>query len=168
MFYSANSYLVREGGPVEEMLIVTRGKLISVSCEIESHGNYNSCYLEEGDMCGELLFGIMNQNSGSRLPTSARTVMTLTDVEGFILLPDDLKFVASHINHVQLMRFGHVFRQGLETRVAFEVFFPTINKTSNFPFVLVSGSAHSHGDDGEHASYRQHGGHIAKGSFVRS
>ncbi|CAA7057787.1 unnamed protein product [Microthlaspi erraticum] len=117
VFYSANSYIVRQGDPVEEMLIITRGKLIS---KTESLVNNNYCYLREGDMCGELLFDIMHPHSGSRLPTSTRTVVTLTDVEGFIFLPDDLKFVASHFNHVQIMRFKHMFRQGLETRVAFE------------------------------------------------
>jgi len=96
VFYSANSFIVREGHPVEEMLIVTRGKLKSTTGSNEMVGD---------NICGELLF------NGSRLPTSTRTVMTQTEVEGFILLPDDIKFIASHLNVFQRQKLQRTFRQ---------------------------------------------------------
>ncbi|CAH2057736.1 unnamed protein product [Thlaspi arvense] len=106
VFYSANSYIVRQGDPVEEILIVTKGKLISST---ESHGWFNAVLLGAGDICGEQLFLILDPHTGSRLPRSNRTVKTHTDVEGFILLPDDVKFVASHFNRSQNMRLKHMF-----------------------------------------------------------
>ncbi|XP_010506649.1 PREDICTED: probable cyclic nucleotide-gated ion channel 12 [Camelina sativa] len=104
VFYSAHSYIVREGDPVEEMLIVTRGKLRSTTGPHGLGGHYICCNLKAGDICGELLF------NGSRLPTSTRTIMTLTQVEGFVLLPDDVKFVASHLNLFQRQKLKQTFR----------------------------------------------------------
>nr|AAD23055.1 putative cyclic nucleotide-regulated ion channel protein [Arabidopsis thaliana] len=104
VFYLANSFIVREGHPVEEMLIVTRGKLKSTTGSHEMGVRNNCCDLQDGDICGELLF------NGSRLPTSTRTVMTLTEVEGFILLPDDIKFIASHLNVFQRQKLQRTFR----------------------------------------------------------
>ncbi|KAJ4885066.1 putative cyclic nucleotide-gated ion channel 12 [Raphanus sativus] len=134
VFYSANSYIVREGHPVEEMLIVTRGNLRSTS---ESSEYYYSI-LKAGDICGDLLLWVLDPRPSPRLPTSTRTVMTLTDVEGFTLLPDDLKFVASHFNRLNNANSG-----------------------------TCSGSIQSVGDYGEHATYKQLGGYIRKGSFMR-
>ncbi|EFH62754.1 hypothetical protein ARALYDRAFT_315184 [Arabidopsis lyrata subsp. lyrata] len=113
VFYSANSYIVREGHPVEEMLIVTRGNLKSTTGSHEIGGRYNCCYLQAGDIYGELLF------NGSRLPTSTRTIMTLTEVEGFILLPDDVNFIASHLNAFQRQKLKQTFRQKWRSWAAF-------------------------------------------------
>ncbi|VVB03504.1 unnamed protein product [Arabis nemorensis] len=104
VIYTANSYIVREGDPIEEMLIVTKGNLKSMT------GYYDSSNLQAGDICGDLLFWILDPHSSSRLPTSNRTIVTLTDVEGFILLPDDLKFVASHFNRFHSKKLKHMFR----------------------------------------------------------
>ncbi|EOA29271.1 hypothetical protein CARUB_v10025546mg, partial [Capsella rubella] len=87
VFYSANSYIVKEGDPVDEMLIVTKGVLKSTTGSRVIDDNYN---------CSSL--------------GADRTVMTHTDVEGFILLPDDVKFVASHISRFQSMKFKHMLR----------------------------------------------------------
>ncbi|EFH56500.1 hypothetical protein ARALYDRAFT_904099 [Arabidopsis lyrata subsp. lyrata] len=132
VFYSADSYIVREGHPVEEMLIVTRAMLESSttgSHEIGGRG-YNCCFLEAGDICGELLF------NGSRLPTSTRTVMTMTEVEGFILLPDDVNFIASHLNVFQRQKLQQTFRQ-VSNQSSTRDFFTTLNKLqdSNSPFL---------------------------------
>uniref|UniRef100_A0A1J3JWY9 Putative cyclic nucleotide-gated ion channel 12 n=1 Tax=Noccaea caerulescens TaxID=107243 RepID=A0A1J3JWY9_NOCCA len=111
VFYSANDYIVREGDPVGEMLIVTRGNLKSMSICSETSGYYyDVSYLQEGDVCGDLLFWVLDPHPSSSLPISNRTVLTLTDVEGFILLPDDLKFLASHLNRFHGTRLIHMFR----------------------------------------------------------
>ncbi|VVB03505.1 unnamed protein product [Arabis nemorensis] len=110
VFYSANSFIVKEGAPVEEMLIVTRGKLESVTGFSEINGYYDSFYLGPGDICGDLLNWVLDPHLSSRLPTSNRTIVTLTDVEGFVLLPDDFKFVASYINSSDNKKFKHIFR----------------------------------------------------------
>ncbi|EFH70886.1 hypothetical protein ARALYDRAFT_892778 [Arabidopsis lyrata subsp. lyrata] len=112
VFYSADSYIVKEGDPLEEMLIITKGKLKSTT---RSHEIGEE--LKAGDICGQLLF------NSSCLPTSTRTIITLTEVEGFTLSPDDVKFVASHFNHLQSVIHKQMSRQGLETEVGFKVFF---------------------------------------------
>ncbi|XP_020868303.1 probable cyclic nucleotide-gated ion channel 12, partial [Arabidopsis lyrata subsp. lyrata] len=111
VFYSADSYIVKEGDPLEEMLIITKGKLKSTT---RSHEIGEE--LKAGDICGQLLF------NSSCLPTSTRTIITLTEVEGFTLSPDDVKFVASHFNHLQSVIHKQMSRQGLETEVGFKVF----------------------------------------------
>ncbi|ESQ28594.1 hypothetical protein EUTSA_v10018258mg [Eutrema salsugineum] len=109
-FYSANSYIVRDGDPIGEMLIVTRGRLKSISGSSEITGYYDSSYLQAGDIFGDLLFWVLDPHPSSGLPTSNRTILTMTDVEGFILLPDDLKFVASHFNRFHSTKLKHMFR----------------------------------------------------------
>ncbi|XP_013698228.1 probable cyclic nucleotide-gated ion channel 12 isoform X2 [Brassica napus] len=79
VFYSANSYIVKEGDPVAEMLIITKGSLKSMIGFSDITGYYDSSYLQ-------------------------------ADVEGFILLHDDLKFVASHFNRSHSSRLRHMFR----------------------------------------------------------
>ncbi|KAL1191634.1 putative cyclic nucleotide-gated ion channel 12 [Cardamine amara subsp. amara] len=116
------------------MLIVTRGNLKSTSGSHGLGGDYNCCYLTTGDICGELLF------CGSRLPTSERSVMTLTQVEGFTLLPDDFKFVVSHLNQLQIRKLKRTLRYNI----------------------------HINGDHGLLSSYRRHGEDIAKGSVLTS
>ncbi|CAL9238628.1 unnamed protein product [Arabidopsis halleri] len=112
VFYSADSYIVKEGDPVEEMLIITKGKLKSTT---RSHEIGEE--LKAGDICGERLF------NSSCLPTSTKTIITLTNVEGFTISHDDFKFVDSHFNHLQSVIHKQMSRQGLETEVGFEVFF---------------------------------------------
>ncbi|CAH2065620.1 unnamed protein product [Thlaspi arvense] len=111
VFYSANSYIVREGEPIGEMLIVTRGELKSMTASSrEISGYYDSSDLKAGDICGDLLFWLLHQHHSSGLPTSNRTILTVTNVEGFIHLPDDLKFVASHFNRFHSSRLKQMFK----------------------------------------------------------
>ncbi|KAL0741084.1 hypothetical protein Bca4012_082597 [Brassica carinata] len=110
VFYSANSYIVKEGDPVAEMLIITKGSLKSMIGSSDITGYYDASFLQAGDICGDLLFWVLDPHSSSSLPTSDRTVLTLTDVEGFILLHDDLKFVASHFNRFHSSRLKYMFR----------------------------------------------------------
>ncbi|KAL0412212.1 UNVERIFIED_CONTAM: Cyclic nucleotide-gated ion channel 1 [Sesamum latifolium] len=68
VLYTENSFIVREGDPVDEMLFIMR----------------------------ELLTWALDPNSSSSLPISTRTVQAVKDVEAFCLMPDDLKI--SHKN----------------------------------------------------------------------
>ncbi|KAH0874067.1 hypothetical protein HID58_071429 [Brassica napus] len=70
----------------------------------------NSYIVRKGDICGDLLFWVLDPHPSSRVPSSVRTVITVTDVEGFILLPDDVKFVASHLNRLHSVKLKHMFR----------------------------------------------------------
>ncbi|CAN8286089.1 unnamed protein product [Cochlearia groenlandica] len=106
VFYSANTYIVREGDPVVELLIVTRGNLKSLT----GSGYYDSYDLSEGDICGDLLFSILDPHPSSSLLTSNRTILTKTEVEGFVLLPDDIKFVASRLNRLHSKKLKRMFR----------------------------------------------------------
>ncbi|KFK37411.1 hypothetical protein AALP_AA4G253500 [Arabis alpina] len=86
VFYSASSSIMKEGAPVEEMLIVTKGQLKG------STSSGETLDLGEGAICGDhLLSWVLDPHSSSRLPTSDRTIRTVSNVEGFIFLPDDLK-----------------------------------------------------------------------------
>ncbi|TKY64065.1 Cyclic nucleotide-gated ion channel 1 [Spatholobus suberectus] len=112
VLYTAKSYIVREGDPVDEMLFIMRGKLATATTNGGRTGFFNSSEIKAGDFCGEeLLTWALDPNSTSNLPISTRTVETISEVEAFALLPDDLKSVASQfrrlINSKQLQ---HTFR----------------------------------------------------------
>lgn len=55
VLYTEDSYIVREGDPVDEMLFVMRGKLLTVTTNGGRTGFFNSDYLKAGDFCGEEL-----------------------------------------------------------------------------------------------------------------
>ncbi|KAL1191630.1 putative cyclic nucleotide-gated ion channel 6 [Cardamine amara subsp. amara] len=97
------------------MLIVLKGKLTCIT----KYGDHNeTSILTEGDVCGDqLLSWILNPTPNSpHHPTSNRTITTYTDVEGFILSPDDLKFVASHLDRDQAVKIKELFRSLSEQR----------------------------------------------------
>ena len=83
VLYIENSCIVREGDPVDEMLFV---------------------------MHGELLTWALDPNLSSTLPISTRTVKPLTDVEAFALKAEHLRFVASQFRRMHSRRFQHTFR----------------------------------------------------------
>ncbi|XP_058740648.1 cyclic nucleotide-gated ion channel 1-like [Vicia villosa] len=112
VLYTEKSCIVREEDPVDEMLFIMRGKVATMTTNGGRTGFFNSLFLNPGDFCGEeLLTWALDPNSSSNLPTSTRTVETISEVEGFALMADDLKFVASQfrrlINSKQLQ---HTFR----------------------------------------------------------
>ncbi|KAL3574820.1 hypothetical protein D5086_022921 [Populus alba] len=101
VLYTEESYIVREGDPVDEMLFVMRGKLLTITTNGGRTGFFNSEYLKAGDFCGEeLLTWALDPHSSSNLPISTRTVRTITEVEAFALMADDLKFVASQFRRL--------------------------------------------------------------------
>lgn len=111
VLYTENSYIVREGDPVDEMLFVMRGKLLTVTTNGGRTGFFNSDYLKAGDFCGEeLLTWALDPHTSSNLPISTRTVEALEEVEAFALMADDLKFVASQFRRLHSKQLRHTFR----------------------------------------------------------
>lgn len=111
VLYTENSYVVREGDPVTEMLFIMRGNLLTMTTNGGRTGFFNSVFLNEGDFCGEeLLTWALDPRSSSNLPISTRTVQSRTEVEAFALMPDDLKFVASQFRRLNSKQLRHAFR----------------------------------------------------------
>lgn len=105
------SYIVREGDPVDEMLFIIRGQMESSTTNGGRSGFFNSITLRPGDFCGEeLLTWALVPNSSLNLPSSTRTVKTLTEVEAFALRAEDLKFVAMQFKRLHSMKLQHAFR----------------------------------------------------------
>ncbi|CAH1439553.1 unnamed protein product [Lactuca virosa] len=79
--YTHNSYLIREGDPVNEMLFIIRGCLDSETTD----GLFNSGFLKEGDFCGaELLIWAVDPESGANHPSSTRTLKAMADLGGIL------------------------------------------------------------------------------------
>lgn len=111
VLYTEDSFIVREGDPVDEMLFIMRGKLFTVTTNGGRTGFFNSEYLKAGDFCGEeLLTWALDPHSSSNLPISTRTVQALSEVEAFALMADDLKFVASQFRRLHSKQLRHTFR----------------------------------------------------------
>ncbi|XP_059637734.1 probable cyclic nucleotide-gated ion channel 5 isoform X2 [Cornus florida] len=109
--YTENTYIVREGDPVDEMLFIIRGRLESVTTDGGRSGFFNRSLLKEGDFCGEeLLTWALDPKSGANLPSSTRTVKALTEVEAFALIAEELKFVASQFRRLHSRQVQHTFR----------------------------------------------------------
>ncbi|KAL2500036.1 putative cyclic nucleotide-gated ion channel 18 [Abeliophyllum distichum] len=105
------SYIVREGDPVNEMLFIIRGQLESSTTNGGRTGFFNSITLRPGDFCGEeLLTWALVPNSTLNLPSSTRTVRTLTEVEAFTLRAEDLKFFAFQFKRLHSKKLQHAFR----------------------------------------------------------
>lgn len=111
VLYTKFSCIVREGDPVNEMLFIMRGKLESMTTNGGRTGFFNSDILKAGDFCGEeLLTWALDPYSSSSLPISTRTVKTLSEVEAFALMADDLKFVATQFRRLHSKQLQHSFR----------------------------------------------------------
>ncbi|XP_058743880.1 cyclic nucleotide-gated ion channel 1-like [Vicia villosa] len=106
VLYTEKSYVVREGDPVDEMLFIMRGKLATTT------GIFNSWELKSGDFCGEeLLTWAWDPTTSSNLPISTSTVETLSDVEAFAIMPDDLKILAFQFRRlISRKQIQHNFR----------------------------------------------------------
>ncbi|KAJ8504218.1 hypothetical protein OPV22_005104 [Ensete ventricosum] len=109
--YIENTYILREGDPVDEMLFIIRGRLESITTDGGRSGFFNRIFLKERDFCGEeLLTWALDPKSGGNLPTSTRTVKALKEVEAFALNADELKFVASQFRRLHSRQVQHTFR----------------------------------------------------------
>ncbi|KAJ1278823.1 hypothetical protein BS78_04G108400 [Paspalum vaginatum] len=111
MLHTEGSRIIREGDPVKEMLFIMRGTLESTTTNGGQAGFFNSNVLRGGDFCGEeLLTWALDPTSGSSLPSSTRTVKTLSEVEGFALRADRLKYVATQYRRLHSKQLRHTFR----------------------------------------------------------
>ncbi|WOK94027.1 putative cyclic nucleotide-gated ion channel 5 [Canna indica] len=109
--FTENTYILREGDPVDEMLFIIRGRLESITTDGGRSGFFNRSFLKERDFCGEeLLTWALDPKSGGNLPTSTRTVKALKEVEAFALNADELKFVASQFRRLHSRQVQHTFR----------------------------------------------------------
>ncbi|MCD7453076.1 hypothetical protein HAX54_019508 [Datura stramonium] len=105
------TYIVREGDPVNEMLFIIRGQLESSTTNGGRSGFFNSITLSSGDFCGEeLLTWALVPNPNLNLPSSTRTVKCLTEVEAFALRAEKLKFVANQFRRLHSKKLQHAFR----------------------------------------------------------
>lgn len=160
--FTENSFIIREGDPVSEMLFLMRGTLLTMTTNGGRTGFFNSASLKAGDFCGEeLLTWALDPHSSTTLPSSTRTVKAVIDVEAFALTADDLKFVAAQFRRLHSKQIRHTFRYvhkflfNFRTLVLTSVLEKAI---SNFNVLwAVSGSIHSIGGHGQPASYKQHG-----------
>ncbi|XP_006647126.1 cyclic nucleotide-gated ion channel 1 [Oryza brachyantha] len=111
ILYTEGSCIINEGDPVNEMLFIMRGNLESMTTNGGQTGFFNSNVLKGGDFCGEeLLTWALDPTSASNLPSSTRTVKTLSEVEAFALRADDLKFVATQFRRLHSKQLQHTFR----------------------------------------------------------
>lgn len=105
------TYIVTEGDPVDEMIFIIRGQLESSTTNGGRSGFFNSITLRPGDFCGEeLLTWALVPNSSLNLPSSTRTVRSLTEVEAFALRAEDLKYVAVQFKRLHSKKLQHAFR----------------------------------------------------------
>eukprot|EP01018_Ginkgo_biloba_P000760 Gb_31623 [translate_table: standard] len=109
--YTEDTFIVREGDPVDEMLFIIRGHLDSVTTNGGRTGFFNHGFLKQGDFCGEeLLTWALDPKPGANLPSSTRTVKALSEVEAFALTAEELKFVASQFRRLHSRQVQHTFR----------------------------------------------------------
>ncbi|XP_028791080.1 cyclic nucleotide-gated ion channel 1-like [Neltuma alba] len=111
VLYTEKSAIIREGDPVDQMLFIMRGNLATMTTNGGRTGFFNSFVIKAGDFCGEeLLTWALDPNSSSNLPISTRTVESLSEVEAFALMADDLKLVASQFRRLHNKHIQHTFR----------------------------------------------------------
>ncbi|XP_039845163.1 cyclic nucleotide-gated ion channel 1-like isoform X3 [Panicum virgatum] len=111
ILYTERSCIIREGDPVTEMLFIMRGNLMSMTTNGGRTGFFNSDVLKGGDFCGEeLLTWALDPTSTSSLPSSTRTVKTISEVEAFALRAEDLRFVATQFRRLHSKQLQHTFR----------------------------------------------------------
>ncbi|CAM8941324.1 unnamed protein product [Rhodiola kirilowii] len=109
--FTLDTYVHREGDPVNEMLFIIRGTLESVTTDGGRSGFFNRSLLKEGDFCGEeLLTWALDPKAGSNFPLSTRTVKAVTEVEAFALEAEELRYVASQFRRLHSRQVQHTFR----------------------------------------------------------
>ncbi|KAK1576319.1 hypothetical protein Q3G72_012880 [Acer saccharum] len=93
VLYPGETYIVRKDDPVDEMLFIMRGELLSWGSNGRDRNLSEAEYLTE--FCGEELssWAIDPQSLPDQRPLSTSTIKTLTEVEAFALMADDLKEV---------------------------------------------------------------------------
>ncbi|KAG6667070.1 cyclic nucleotide-gated ion channel 1-like isoform X2 [Carya illinoinensis] len=111
VLYTQDSYIVREGDPVDEMLFIMRGNLATFTTNGGTTGFFNTADLKAGDFCGEeLLTWALYPQSSTKFPISTRTVEAKTEVQAFALMAEDLKTVASQFRKLHCKELQHTFK----------------------------------------------------------
>ncbi|KAG6729901.1 hypothetical protein I3843_01G053300 [Carya illinoinensis] len=105
--YTKNTYLIREGDPVDEMIFIMRGTLTTSTANGGTTDFFNTSDLKSGDFCGEELLDLL---SSTALPISTRTLVARTEVEAFILKAEDLRIMASQFPKLRSWESQHAFR----------------------------------------------------------
>ncbi|KAH0670007.1 hypothetical protein KY289_024500 [Solanum tuberosum] len=110
--FTDKSFIIREGDPVEEMLFLMRGTLLTMTTNGGRTGFFNSAHLKAGGFCGDelLTWALDPHPSSSSLPISTRTVQAVTDIEAFAVTADDLKFVAAQFRRLNSKQIRHTFK----------------------------------------------------------
>ncbi|KAL6281001.1 hypothetical protein ACE6H2_017882 [Prunus campanulata] len=110
VIYAKDSFIIREGEPLDMILLVTQGTVRSYTT---SNGGKKDPttpkHIKQGDFYGEELISWASKFPPStELPISDKNVRSITRVEGFALTAEDLK------NHVVLRYFWWQFTKGID------------------------------------------------------
>ena len=104
VYYNEQSYIVREGDPIDAMFFITDGVAWCYSTSNKGEA-ISGCFsgspalakrLEKGDFFGgELLEFVLENPSLPKLAISPRTVKTHEPIQGFAIMAEDLKNVVT-------------------------------------------------------------------------
>ncbi|KAG9452771.1 hypothetical protein H6P81_005675 [Aristolochia fimbriata] len=98
LIFPKGETITREGDPVQRMLFVVRGHLMS--SQVLRDGVESCCMLGPGNFSGdELLSWCLRRPFVERLPPSSSTLHTLESTEAFGLEADDVKYVTQHFRY---------------------------------------------------------------------
>ncbi|KAL1817092.1 protein CNGC15c isoform X1 [Daucus carota subsp. sativus] len=110
VLFTKHTFLVYEGGLVDEMLFIIRGKLLSCTTNGGQSGFFHSFGIGPGDLCGEeLLTWAFDPRPSVIRPSATHSVQATSEVEAFALIAEDLKVVAS--------RFGRLHSKQLRPKL---------------------------------------------------
>ena len=98
VFYNEQSYIVKEGDPIDAVFLITDGIAWAYPSSNNGEGKHAE-RLEKGHFFGEELLELLWNSSSvdvynhnlSKLPISSETLKTHTKVEAFALMANDLK-----------------------------------------------------------------------------
>ena len=97
VYYDAQSYIVREGEPIDAMFFIKDGIAWNYkSSDGDASGSSLAECLESGHFFGEELLDFLlksKTDSLLKLPISTRTVKTYKTLEGFALMAKDLRII---------------------------------------------------------------------------
>ncbi|RID79755.1 hypothetical protein BRARA_A02466 [Brassica rapa] len=104
VIYTEDSYIVDEGEQIENMLFINRGTVIVTEKK-------TTFFRSVGEFCGEelLSWALLDPHS-SCVPISSMIIKARTEVEGFVLSADDLKFVAAQYCRLHRKKARHISR----------------------------------------------------------
>jgi len=107
LYYIENSYIFREGEPLNAMIFITQGSLWCFKTNNSENGERTTSsprYIEKGEFYGEeLLEWGFNGSASPKLSNFpiSKTVITLTKVEAFALTANDWKILVSTAKEAQ-------------------------------------------------------------------